>query len=1415
VTRANSRLVRADGFADFAAADAWLREKNARRQNEDPVRPQLRNVVRRGDDFRNGKDVSEEDLLNTFGLRGVQFGNWTNQADRQQSINHAYDALMDLANVLDIPAAAVGLGGRMGLAFGARGHGGRNAAHYEPVQRAINLTKMSGAGALAHEWAHALDDYLGSESGDVGGRFYVSGGTTTGSRLRPEVQQAISGVMSAIRRRQATGDEQATRTARIIREAEHQIRQLVRPMREEMMAGRKRPASREELYAFDSTTEAVAAGRGGRHELDQLHQLYRDVTGRLPAKNTRDQLEAWTVSKQQAALGGQEPRALRGTRKTEFLAEAEKLDARRSKKYWSTPHEMFARALESWVYDEIAEGGRSDYLVHSVDEFNAAYAGAKGYPYPRGEERATIRAAFRRMAEVMQSQPVETESGREVQTLFQQADPVNSPEFQAWFGDSKVVDEDGQPMVVYRGGPPRDVYGPMETAEMVERETGLKLSEAEREVIERPAWWTSPDPTVALSYAEKYAADDAVLTPLYLRIENPIDLTDAETFSRWYGRPMRKEREAVNGENLMGVIRRARAAGFDGVIHYDTDQYNREADEPSYVFFAPTQAKLAPSDVGSRYWDYSVRTEGNRGTFDPGNPSILFQGEPEIEDLTPEAAEAMARLEAMPKTRVEKLGSMASAAIDGVWNFIGRPANVTERRHGRDVRAAINLLPGTAEAGAVKWENTTLTELGAEAADLADYTLAQLGRHIEDAFSPDEQRDILLSVGTPATPLGQALQKEAMGRLTAEQKKILDVLRPIYDFNFKILRKVGPPGARYFKDYFRGAWEDSERGREFFRHYQTTDAYIKHKLIPTVADGMAAGVRLRDANPVGNARREAAAIFRYAAMSQLLDTLRAMDSAAEKVMIVQQEAATPHQINTWRKVQDPQFDEYLVEPAIARHVNNLIAVNRTGATKAARAFRSAVHFLQGLKFLWPLFHMRTIIAQSYVDSGLLGIINPLSVAKTTRQLTGSAFRQDDPIFQSPAYLDYVRHGGSHKGSLEQEARGTLERILTGRDLPLWWRLARTPLRLFSAPSRKFNTWVFEQWIPGIKFAKYLQEVQAEQKRLGRTLTPAEKQTIINVGQNFYGEINEKLFGRSATMTSALRFVFLAPGFREGNYGTMARALAVGWDAAGGPAGRDWRSVRNIPQYLLFTAMAAAVGTRILTGRWPDWPPEDEDELRDLFKVKTPWADDKGRTLYIDLMTTDKDYFEQIVRPAWQAASGRPAEAAVTAADTAKRTIGGMIGPVADMGIDTAIIMRGGVLVDWKGDRVYHVTDSGLQKLNKLLMHHAAKAEPIPISSARQAGKKGLGSMAAFLITVTGARVGISGPDRREAEVWGSLYSLRSQREELHRYIRKAQVRQAEIDRYNETVDGMLEYPKLTQAQAQYLRGLYVRARGID
>lgn len=121
------------------------------------------NEERIGEDHRGGKDITPEKFTEAFGFRGVEFGNWVGKKnERQNALNNAYDAFFDLASILNIPTQALSLNGELGLAFGSRGHGGKRAAaaHYEPGKVVINLTRKQGAGSLAHEWWHSLDNYF-------------------------------------------------------------------------------------------------------------------------------------------------------------------------------------------------------------------------------------------------------------------------------------------------------------------------------------------------------------------------------------------------------------------------------------------------------------------------------------------------------------------------------------------------------------------------------------------------------------------------------------------------------------------------------------------------------------------------------------------------------------------------------------------------------------------------------------------------------------------------------------------------------------------------------------------------------------------------------------------------------------------------------------------------------------------------------------------------------------------------------------------------------------------------------------------------------------------------------------------------------------------------------------------------------
>lgn len=135
--------------------DSAVKERS--RVEKTLTRPKIDSIERTNmKDHRAGKDITPEQFKDTFGFRGVEFGEWVNAKEGQGHVNQAYDALMDLADRLGISPKHISLGSKLGFAFGSRGSG-EHAAHYERETNVINLTKTKGDGSVAHEWLHALD----------------------------------------------------------------------------------------------------------------------------------------------------------------------------------------------------------------------------------------------------------------------------------------------------------------------------------------------------------------------------------------------------------------------------------------------------------------------------------------------------------------------------------------------------------------------------------------------------------------------------------------------------------------------------------------------------------------------------------------------------------------------------------------------------------------------------------------------------------------------------------------------------------------------------------------------------------------------------------------------------------------------------------------------------------------------------------------------------------------------------------------------------------------------------------------------------------------------------------------------------------------------------------------------------------
>lgn len=158
----NRSSAEASAIALHKQKDVTVREQKKRKKKLIP--PQLEKVRPTQEDYREGRNITGDDMMEIFGFRAGEFGNWENESDRQTNLNMSYDALKDLAKALNMSDQDVSLGGKLAIAYGARGVSGA-LAHFEQGTNVINLTKMRGAGSLAHEWGHALDYYIAQTTG--------------------------------------------------------------------------------------------------------------------------------------------------------------------------------------------------------------------------------------------------------------------------------------------------------------------------------------------------------------------------------------------------------------------------------------------------------------------------------------------------------------------------------------------------------------------------------------------------------------------------------------------------------------------------------------------------------------------------------------------------------------------------------------------------------------------------------------------------------------------------------------------------------------------------------------------------------------------------------------------------------------------------------------------------------------------------------------------------------------------------------------------------------------------------------------------------------------------------------------------------------------------------------------------------
>lgn len=699
--------------------------------------------------------------------------------------------------------------------------------------------------------------------------------------------------------------------------------------------------------------------------------------------------------------------------------------------------------------------------------------------------------------------------------------------------------------------------------------------------------------------------------------------------------------------------------------------------------------------------------------------------------------------------------------------FMGilEPSKAVERKLGKEAYAAVIKAIHTPEVGRLEFNQAELVG--------HDKTIQQLGDWFEQ-FPDKDLKNLMASRGQPTTVNAELIKREAMRQLPKELRtsKVFNAIQQIANFNYQYLQKVAGDDINKVADYFYGIYKDAKKVDKFLDYWRTTKRFIKEKKVPTVADALDYGLELRNYNPVTNLKAEYVAIAHLEGMNWLKDEL--MRTGKGKFIDKMFDAPIE-----WEKVNDPVFRELRVEPDLAKLINNLIAKNKITRVPILNTVRQVNNFLRTVKFIGSAFHLLSVAKQSVADSGYLGF---LYKPTATRGFT-TGFRKFDPIFKTTQYKDYIRHGGGHRYSVESEARRAFTSAVNelNKNMGRAVRFGALPLRIPTG----FVNWMFRNYIPKVKYAKYLDNIVEQEKKLGRPLKSSEKIDIIKEQQNFYGMMNERLFGRSGTTTTALRFIFMAPGYAEGNFRTIMKGT-IQW---GGKKGvRANRSRSNIVNSLILTGIAATVGTMIMTGK-PPKKPETTEELRDIFKIDTGYKDKRGKPMMIDMLTYDKDYWNM----AFNILRLRPD----VAVDKSVKRLGGMKAPTADMAYDLYAIATGKALYDWKEDKVYYITDPFLTKVMKTVIHELKRTIPISASVYKQSREKGIDEVISAVEMVLGLRPARTERDRKEFEILRDIWSLQDQREKLSYRLDRYGDPMGAVKKYNETIHKIIDAKFIT------------------
>lgn len=196
---------------------------------------------------------------------------------------------------------------------------------------------------------------------------------------------------------------------------------------------------------------------------------------------------------------------------------------------------------------------------------------------------------------------------------------TNSPEFKKWFGNSKVVDENGKPLVVYHGTPYKESISIFDKSKIGTRDAGEFGKLFYFTANEDYAKIYSKTSVANVGYVNTNQRQGQII-PVYIKLENPRYVSKLDS----------------------GTIDEEKLKGHDGIILYEAHDLRNDPKRLEEVKKEITNEQYLLRDFEDNIIGYKemieigvkepnqIKSVYNRGTFDTESPNIYYQSDKDL-----------------------------------------------------------------------------------------------------------------------------------------------------------------------------------------------------------------------------------------------------------------------------------------------------------------------------------------------------------------------------------------------------------------------------------------------------------------------------------------------------------------------------------------------------------------------------------------------------------------------------------------------------------------------------------------------------------------------------------------------------------------------------------------------------------------